>query len=298
MLPAAPSGTAGGAASEPGDGSGPRALLTGCRRAEPPGLVRLDRVDPRSSEQALPERSVLVVMPAYNAARTLASTWRAIPTDVVDEVLLVDDRSADNTLEVAARLPIRTLALPHNVGYGGNQKTCYLEALRLGADVVVMLHPDGQYDPALIPQLVQPLLDGDADLVLGSRMMIPGGARRGKMPLYRFVANKVLTGIENAAMGTSFSELHTGYRAYSRGFLETVPFLRNSNDFVFDSQVIAQAVAFHQRVVEVPIETRYHADASSTSMRANIRYGLGTLAVMVRLALHRAHLLRSRLFEP
>ena len=242
-------------------------------------------------------RLVLVVMPAYNAARTLAATYTGISRDVVDEVLLVDDRSRDDTLEIASRLPIRTIGLPHNVGYGGNQKTCYLEALRLGAGIVVMLHPDGQYDPAVLPDLIAPIQRGEADLVLGSRMMIPGGARKGNMPLYRYVSNKALTAVENAMLGTRFSELHTGYRAYSRSFLETVPFLRNSNDFVFDSQVIAQAVAFGQRVVEVPIKTRYFPEASSTSMRANIRYGLATLWTMVRYRLHRAGL-RSRLFLP
>ncbi|HEX2042608.1 MAG TPA: glycosyltransferase family 2 protein [Acidimicrobiales bacterium] len=242
--------------------------------------------------------NVLVVMPAYNAARTLARTWEAIPRNVVDEVLLVDDRSRDATMEVAARLPIRTIALPHNVGYGGNQKTCYLEAIRLHADVVVMLHPDGQYDPALVPDLIAPILEGEADMVLGSRMLIPGGARAGRMPLYRYLANKILTAIENRMLGTDFSELHTGYRAYSRRFLETIPFLRNSNDFVFDTQVIAQAVAFAQRVVEVPIHTRYAPDASSTSMRANIRYGIGTLWTMARFRLHRAGIARSRLFLP
>src|ERR1051325_3579831 len=138
-------------------------------------------------------------MPAYNAARTLDATWRAIPSEVVDEVLLVDDGSLDATLAVAARLPIRTIALPHNVGYGGNQKTCYLEALRLEADVVVMLHPDGQYDPALLPALTAPILSGEAELVLGSRMLTPGGARAGGMPLYRYVSNRVLTTIENGA---------------------------------------------------------------------------------------------------
>ncbi|MCU1496581.1 MAG: glycosyl transferase, family 2, partial [Acidimicrobiales bacterium] len=218
---------------------------------------------------------VLVVMPAYNAARTLAATWAAIPRDVVDEVLLVDDGSRDRTLDVAASLPIRTISLPHNVGYGGNQKTCYLEALRLGAEVVVMLHPDGQYDPVLLPDLVAPIQEGRADIVLGSRMLIPGGARRGRMPLYRFVANKSLTAIENRMLRTTFSELHTGYRAYSRSFLETVPFMRNSDDFVFDSQLIAQAVAFGMRVVEVPIHTRYFPEASSTTMKANLRYGMG-----------------------
>ena len=239
---------------------------------------------------------VLVVMPAYNAARTLPSTWEAIPREVVDEVLLVDDRSSDGTLEVASRLPIRTIALPHNVGYGGNQKTCYLEALRLGAGVVVMLHPDGQYDPKVLPDLIAPILAGQADLVLGSRMLIPGGARAGDMPLYRYIANKALTAVENRVLGTRFSELHTGYRAYSRNFLATVPFLRNSDDFVFDTQVIAQAVAFEQRVAEVPIRTLYFADASSTSMSANIRYGFGTLWTMVRFWLHERGLLPCRLF--
>jgi glycosyltransferase involved in cell wall biosynthesis len=237
-------------------------------------------------------------MPAYNAARTLEMTWRAIPPGVVDEVLLVDDSSKDETLRVASDLNITTIAHPHNVGYGGNQKTCYLEALRLGADVIVMLHPDGQYDPVLLPDLVQPIAEGRADLVLGSRMIDPGGARRGGMPLYRFVSNKALTAVENAALARRFSELHTGYRAYSRSFLETVPFLRNSNDFVFDTQVIAQAVSFGQRIVEVPIHTRYFPEASSTSMAANIEYGLGTLWTMVRYRAHRHRLLRSRLFRP
>ncbi len=240
---------------------------------------------------------VMVVMPAYNAARTLAATWEAIPRGVVDEVLLVDDRSRDATLHEAARLPIRSIALPHNVGYGGNQKTCYLEALRSGADVVVMLHPDGQYDPAMLPDLVAPILAGTADMVLGSRMLIPGGARAGKMPLYRYVANRVLTTIENRMLGTAFSELHTGYRAYSRRFLESVPFLRNSDNFVFDTQIIAQAVAMNQRVSEVPIETRYFPEASSTSFRANLRYGAGTLLTMVRFRLHRAGILPCRLFQ-
>ena len=240
---------------------------------------------------------VLVVMPAYNAGRTLVDTWGAIPADVVDEVLLVDDGSRDDTLKVAASLPIRTISLPHNVGYGGNQKTCYLEALRLGAEVIVMLHPDGQYDPALLPDLVAPIVAGQADLVLGSRMLVPGGARAGRMPLYRYVSNKALTAIENRMLGTAYSELHTGYRAYSRRFLETVPFMRNSDSFVFDTEVIAQAVAFGQRVVEVPITTRYFPEASSTSMRANVSYGLGTLATMVRYRLHRSGSVPSRLFK-
>jgi glycosyltransferase involved in cell wall biosynthesis len=251
---------------------------------------------PADGGEGRPVRT-LVVMPAYNAARTLEATYHAIPKAIVDEVLLVDDGSGDATLEVAATLPIRTISLPHNVGYGGNQKTCYLEALRLGADVVVMLHPDGQYDPALLPDLLAPILSGDADLVLGSRMLVPGGARAGGMPLYRLLSNRVLTAVENAMLGTRHSELHTGYRAYSRRFLETVPFMRNSDDFVFDTQLIAQAVAFGQHIAEVPIRTRYFADASSTSMRANLRYAVGTLWTMVRYRLHRGGVLASRLFR-
>jgi glycosyltransferase involved in cell wall biosynthesis len=242
-------------------------------------------------------RFVLVAMPAYNAARTLALTWKAIPSDWVDEVLLVDDDSSDETMRIASALPIRTIALPHNVGYGGNQKTCYLEALRLNADVVVMLHPDGQYDPILLPDLIKPILADEADFVLGSRMLIPGAARAGGMPRYRYISNRVLTAIENGALGRGFSELHTGYRAYSRRFLETIPFMRNSDDFLFDTQVIAQAVAFDQRVLEVPIHTKYFPEASSTSTSANVRYGLGTLWTMARYRLHRAGALPCRLFR-
>ena len=255
------------------------------------------RSESREDEPVVNSPYVLVVMPAYNAARTLEMTWQAIPEGTVDEVLLVDDSSHDDTLAVATRLNITNIALPHNVGYGGNQKTCYLEALRLKADVIVMLHPDGQYDPVLLPDLIRPIVEGEADIVLGSRMIDPGGARAGGMPLYRFVANKALTSIENKALRSRFSELHTGYRAYSRGFLERVPFLRNSNDFVFDTQIIAQAVAFEQRVVEVPIHTKYFAEASSTSMPANITYGLGTLWTMVQYRLDDHGILRSKLFH-
>jgi glycosyltransferase involved in cell wall biosynthesis len=277
----------------------PMVVAGDMRRDEPRGALLTCRAMAASplDDNPLPPGSVLVVMPAYNAARTLRETWRAIPAGTVHEVLLVDDHSSDTTVEVASKLPIRTIALPHNVGYGGNQKACYLEALRRQADVVVMLHPDGQYDPQMIPAMIEPVCAGAADMVLGSRMLVPGGARRGGMPMYRFVANKALTWAENKVMGTSFSELHTGYRAYSRQFLETVPFLRNSDDFVFDSQVIAQAVAFGQRVAEVPIETRYHSDASSTDAAANLRYGLGTLWTMVRFALHKAGVVPSRLFR-
>ena len=244
------------------------------------------------------DQKVIVVMPAYNAAKTLERTVSGIPTDVVDEVILVDDSSQDETVELARRLPIHTIWHPHNVGYGANQKTCYLEALQRDADVVVMLHPDGQYEPGLVPKLVQPILDGEADLVLGSRLAVPGMARAGGMPRYKYVANRVLTAIENRVLGTDLSEMHTGYRAYSRDFLLTVPFLRNAPGFSFDSEMLMQAVHFGFRVREVPARSRYFADASSTDLRESIVYGLNTLGAAGRLVLHRSGVLRSRKFQP
>ncbi len=241
---------------------------------------------------------VIVVMPARNAAKTLENTVSAIPTDVVDEIILVDDKSTDGTLDVARRLPLHTIWHPHNVGYGGNQKTCYLEALQRGADVVVMLHPDGQYEPSLIPRMVEPILRGEADMVLGSRLAVPGAWKRSGMPRYKFLANRGLTVVENRIMGTQFSELHTGYRAFSRELLLTVPFLRNSIDFVFDSEMILQAIHFGFRIAEVPAKTRYHADASSASARQSIVYGFKTLAAAGRFVLHRRRIVRSRKFVP
>src|SRR3954453_10617245 len=169
-------------------------------------------------------------MPAMNAAGTLEPTFSEIPTEWVDEVILVDDRSTDDTVELARSLPLHVIWHPHNVGYGGNQKTCYLEALQRGADVVVMLHPDGQYEPTLIPDLVRPILNDDADFVLGSRLAEPGAAIAGGMPRWKWLANRFLTGIENRVLGTDLSEMHTGYRAYSRRLLLDVPFLRNALD--------------------------------------------------------------------
>lgn len=239
---------------------------------------------------------IIVVMPARNAARTLEATFSAIPTDVVDEIILVDDGSTDGTLDVARRLPLHLIWHPHNVGYGGNQKTCYLEALQRGADVVVMLHPDGQYEPSLIPRMVQPILDGQADMVLGSRLTRPGAWRSIGMPRYKFLANRGLTRVENLVLGTGLSELHTGYRAYSRELLLTVPFLRNSIDFVFDSEMVMQAVHFGFRIAEVPARTRYFPEASSASVGQSVVYGLKTLRIAARLLLHRTGLWRSKKF--
>jgi len=241
---------------------------------------------------------VIVVMPARDAAPTLERTVSAVPRDVVDEIILVDDKSSDDTVELARHLPIRVIWHPHNVGYGGNQKTCYLEALQRGAEVVVMLHPDGQYEPHLIPDLIAPILAGEADLVLGSRMAEPGMARAGGMPLYKRVANRALTTVENGILGTHLSEMHTGYRAYSRELLLTVPFLRNALDFSFDSELLMQAVYFGFRIAEVPARSRYFDDASSTTLRQASVYGVKTLAVAGRLILHRHGIVRSRKFEP
>jgi glycosyltransferase involved in cell wall biosynthesis len=245
-----------------------------------------------------PPGHVVVVMPARNAGRTLARTVASIPTDWVDEVLLVDDKSTDDTLDVARGLPLHVVWHPHNVGYGGNQKTCYLEALQRHADAVVMLHPDGQYEPELIPRLVAPILEGRADLVLGSRMAEPGMAKRGGMPRYKRIANKALTGLENAALGTSFTEMHTGYRAYSRHLLMTVPFLRNSLDFVFDSELLLQAVHWDLKILEVPAQSWYTDDASSIGLKPASVYALKTLAAVARLKAHQAGVRRNRMFQP
>jgi glycosyltransferase involved in cell wall biosynthesis len=242
--------------------------------------------------------NIVVVMPAWNAARTLEQTVSAIPTEIVNDIILVDDKSTDQTLAIARRLPISLIWHPHNVGYGGNQKTCYLQALQQGADVVVMLHPDGQYEPSLIPRMVQPILDGEADMVLGSRLAERGAWRAGGMPFYKYLANRGLTTIENAVLGTHLSELHTGYRAFSRELLLTVPFLRNSIDFVFDSEMIMQAVHFGFRIAEVPARTRYFPEASSASPRQSVIYGIKTLQAAVRFALHRRGILRSRKLMP
>jgi glycosyltransferase involved in cell wall biosynthesis len=240
---------------------------------------------------------VVVVMPAYNAATTLKSTLEDIPPGVADMVILVDDASQDDTVEVARSLEIHVVRHPHNVGYGGNQKTCYMEALQQGAEVVVMLHPDGQYDPKILGQMVDAVRSGAGDIVLGSRFLEPGQAKAGGMPWWKRIANRFLTTSENVVLGLRLSEYHTGYRAYSRHFLETIPFLRNSNDFVFDTEVLIQAAALDFRIAEVPVNTRYFAEASSVNFRVGVVYGLKTMAALGRYLLHRAGL-RWRLLVP
>ena len=242
------------------------------------------------------DAKVIVVMPARNAAKTLEATVSGIPRGWVDEIILVDDSSTDDTVELARKLPLHVVWHPHNVGYGGNQKTCYLEALQRDADVVVMLHPDGQYEPGIIPRLVEPIVRGDADIVLGSRFLDPGGAVEGGMPWWKRVANRGLTTAENRLMGTDLSELHTGYRAFSRQVLLEVPFLRNSLDFAFDTELLMQASHFGFRFHEVPCATIYNNEASSVSFRQGVVYGVKSLWAGARLVLHRRRIWRSKKF--
>lgn len=233
-------------------------------------------------------------MPARQAAATLRQTVAAIPPGHVDEIILVDDSSTDTTLKLAQELPLEVLWHPHQVGYGGNQKTCYMQALHRSADVVVMLHPDGQYEPELIPHLIAPILAGEADLVLGSRLATPGAALAAGMPRWKFAANRFLTRIQNWIMGTDLSEAHTGYRAYSRELLLGVPFLRNSLDFSFDSEMLYQAAELDFRITEVPANCRYFDEASSVGFRVGVIYGVKTIWQGLRLMLHRAGIIRSR----
>ncbi len=224
---------------------------------------------------------VVVVMPAYNAAKTLERTYNDLPKDVVDKVILVDDVSQDETVEIARQLGLEVIVHIQNKGYGGNQKTCYIKALEDVADIVVMLHPDYQYDSTLVPELIRPIQEGEADMVLGSRFLT-GGTLAGGMPLYKYVSNRFLTLAENIALGQHLSEFHTGFRAYSRQMLETIPFLLNSDNFVFDTEVIAQAVAFGFRIAEIGVPTRYFEEASSVNFKNSVIYGLSTLATMAR----------------
>jgi glycosyltransferase involved in cell wall biosynthesis len=234
------------------------------------------------SEQGAPRPTVaptvVVVMPAYNAARTLQRTYDEIPHPLVDRIILVDDVSGDDTVEIAKHLGLDVIVHRQNRGYGGNQKTCYDRALELGAGVVVMLHPDYQYDATRIPALIEPILAGRADLVLGSRFL--GDPLAGGMPRWKFVSNRFLTGVENLAFGLRLSEYHTGFRAYGRRLLETIDYHENSDDFVFDQQLIGQAVRAGFRIAEVPVPTRYFDEASSVGFRRSVVYGLSTLGVV------------------
>jgi glycosyltransferase involved in cell wall biosynthesis len=236
----------------------------------------------------------IVVMPAYNAARTLEKTFAAIPPGSYDEIILVDDASSDATWSVANSLPIVAIRHRKNRGYGGNQKTCYTRALEHGADYVVMLHPDYQYDPTMVGDLVAPLRSGEADVVFASRLL--GDPLAGGMPLWKFIANRMLTGFENLALGTKFSEFHTGYRAFSRKALESVNFEANSEDFVFDNEIIVQLVLKGFRFKEIPVTTRYSFDCSSVRFGQGCVYGLGILRTVAKYFVHRSGIHKYKQF--
>ncbi len=242
-------------------------------------------------------KRVCVVLPAYNAARTLGATAAEVDRYLADDIILVDDASLDETVAKARELGLHHVVHPKNRGYGANQKTCYAEALARGADIVVMLHPDYQYSPRLLPALVSLVASGHFDCALGSRIL-GGGARRGGMPAWKYVANRFLTLLENMLLGCKLSEYHTGYRAFSRELLETLPLGENSDDFVFDNQILVQAIWFGFGIGEVSCPTRYFAEASSLDFRRSLRYGLGVLATAVEFRLARWGLLLPRRLSP
>ena len=244
----------------------------------------------------MPERpKIVVVMPAYNAAKTLRFTYADLPPGIIDQVILVDDGSSDDTVKIARELGLEVFVHNRNYGYGANQKTCYREALRMGADIVVMVHPDYQYDPKLLPSVIEPLERGDSDVVLGSRLLAGNPVRQG-MPWWKFLGNRFLTGLENVVFGLKLSEYHTGYRAYRREALEAVNTDMNSDSFLFDQEIIAQFIESGVRIAEVPVPARYFPEASSASFVQSSIYGLSILRLLSRYLAHRAGI-RQRQFE-
>lgn len=241
-------------------------------------------------------KTVMVVMPAYRAGKTLANTCKDLPMDIVDHVLVVDDGSDDETVIVAKSLGLQVQSHAQNRGYGANQKTCYQAALQQGADIVVMVHPDYQYDPRLVTAMAAMIESGVYDMVVGSRIL-GGGALRGGMPVWKYIANRLLTAFENLLLGAKFSEYHTGYRAYSSHLLNHLPWRDNSDDFVFDNQFFAQAVLSDYRIGEISVPTRYFEEASSINLRRSIQYGMGVLGVSCLGFLARTGVYRHRLFE-
>ena len=242
-------------------------------------------------------KRIVVVMPAFRAGRTLEATWRDLPRDVVDAIVVVDDASDDDTVAVARGLGLDVILHPQNLGYGANQKTCYAAALGRGADIVVMVHPDYQYEPRLVTAMAGMIASGVYDMVLGSRIL-GGGALKGGMPGWKYAANRILTLFENLLLGAKLSEYHTGFRAYRRDLLEALPWTGNSNDFVFDNQLLAQAIVAGFRIGEISVPTHYFAAASSINLSRSLRYGLGVVGTTLLAFAARCGLYRHRLFAP
>jgi glycosyltransferase involved in cell wall biosynthesis len=240
-------------------------------------------------------KKIIVVMPAFNAARTLEKTYRDLPFDLVDEVLLVDDASQDTTVELSRLLGLTTFVHEKNLGYGKNQKTCYREALARGGDIIVMVHPDYQYSPKLVTPLVGMIAFGEYDVVLASRIL-GNGALEGGMPVYKYVANRFLTAFQNLMIGQKLSEYHTGYRAFSRQVLESLPLEENTNDFLFDNEVLTQVVYFRFRIGEISCPTRYFEEASSINFTRSVKYGLGVLVTSIKFRLEKMRLGSFRIF--
>ena len=241
---------------------------------------------------------VIAVMPAYNAAATIEKTYRDIPPDCVDEVIVVDDCSSDNTAEIARKLGLTVIVHEKNTGYGGNQKTCYDEALKRNPDVIIMIHPDYQYDGRLIPHFLGFMEKGICDVMLGNRIRTRREALEGRMPLYKYISNRILTTIENVVMGQNLSDFHSGFRIYTREVLETIDYQGNSDDFVFDTQFLAQAAYLGFRLGDAPIPVRYFPEASSIKFRRSVRYGLGTLWVLLKYLIQKIGLARFSIFKP
>lgn len=242
-------------------------------------------------------RRLIVVLPAYNAAKTLRATHAELPHHLIDDIVLVDDASTDETAAIARELGVRTIVHTRNRGYGGNQKTCYRAALTAGADIVVMVHPDYQYTPRLVGAIAAMAASGEYDVVLGSRIL-GGTARAGGMPLYKYVANRILTAVQNLLQGSKLSEFHTGFRAFTRTVLETLPLEENSDDFLFDNQVLAQTKMFGFRIGEISCPTRYFHEASSISFLRSVKYGLGVLKTSLDVFVKRHGLPGPRYLSP
>jgi glycosyltransferase involved in cell wall biosynthesis len=252
---------------------------------------------PESDGPAKRKHKVIAVMPAYNAESTLAATLADVPPGSVDEVILVDDGSTDRTVALAREMGLMVIEHAHNCGYGGNQKTCYRHALERGADIVVMIHPDYQYDSRVIPHAVGFIELGICDIVLGSRIRSRQEALDGGMPRYKYLSNRILTAVENCALGQNLADFHSGFRVYRRSVLETIPFERNSNEFVFDTQFLVQAVHFGFRLGDIPVPVRYFPEASSINFQRSLKYGFSTLGVVAQFWLHRLHIRQSQLFQ-
>lgn len=240
---------------------------------------------------------IVVVMPAYNAEKTVRKTYNDLPKDLISEVILVDDASADKTVEIAKEIGITVYTHQQNTGYGGNQKTCYDEALKRDPDLVIMVHPDYQYDARLVGVMCEPIVNGRADIMLGSRIQTRTQVRAGGMPLWKYFANRFLTLVENLAMGLNLSEYHTGFRAFSSGVLKTIPYHKFSNDFVFDQQILISALSYGYNISEIPVPCKYFKEASSINFKRSSKYGLLTLWTVFGYLLHSTGLIKFKIFK-